>query len=699
MGGNTYQNHYKKEVKSYSTLSAFPTTGSADKIYIDEATNTPYYWNGTAYVPLSSPAADTVSVYVQSSSTTKPSPGVEGDELIVTDTGLASGTILEQWIYDSTTSTWIQRPNDKVLDVLTTTQTPPTIGSIATTNLGKIYTGTDGNSYITDYSGESIQLGKADIAYKRALFVDPINGSDTTGTGSDNAMFQTITKALTVANNTGYRIVLAPGTYNENPTISLPNLDIVTLAGSDRGNTSIQGTVTFSHISSSSGIQGISMTNLRHSGAGALYVTDCQVNSTFEKTSTGYIEITDSQLQGTTAVALSAGTGLIKDSLIKNMTISGASSGYTLKSNIIDADGTVTFSGGAFYNIQDNSGNIVTTAGVNMETGLIASGLSAALAKQYVTDFSNKLGMLNPDTNNANVNVVSWNTTTRRLEVSALPIGGAIWYSGTNVPTATGNTATSLGVATLPANYFNTTTGDQFYIDANGVSRLIQKGFLTTSLTAQYGNGTTHVAARANSATTVADVMRLSDGSLVNNEDIVTWVSHGLQLHAWYFLSDITAGGYTPTPPTNPSFVQRLFYVVDANTVKIAVQEASVQSVAQPSIASAMGPRGTIVQLDNVRVQIPTTGNASIQVATVSGTGAFHGQNEIIAGTGLTVTATAPLNATTTFAYVNAATNFGGSGNQQRYTFIDATTNRTYRVTMVVGPTFASNAITIERIA
>jgi hypothetical protein len=101
---------------------------------------------------------------------------------------------------------------------------------------------------------------------------------------------------------------------------------------------------------------------------------------------------------------------------------------------------------------------------------------------------------------------------------------------------------------------------------------------ITTSLTAQYGNGTTHVNAQANAVGTVADVIRLSDGTLVNNEDVVTWTGHGLQLHAWYFLSPTTAGGYTIVPPIAPNYSQRLFYVVDANTVKINVQEAQMVS-------------------------------------------------------------------------------------------------------------------------
>jgi hypothetical protein len=357
----------KRVILPYDNFASFPTQGNSNNLYYDSATGTMYYWNGTSYVPWG------------------------GESLNV---------------------------------ILTTQPTPTATGN--TTNKNSIFKDANGDTWIVDDNGDAIKVGGAavvDITYSKMLFVDPINGNDTTGTGSDNKMFKTIAKALTVANGSGYRIVLGAGTYNENVTVSLPNIDIVTVAGSDRGNTSINGTVTFTHTSSSSGIQGIAITNLVHSGAGALYVTDCQINTLLNKTSTGYIEITDTQLQGTSASTLSAGTGLIKDCLIKNMTISGASSGYTLKSNVIDADGTVTFTGGAFYNIQDNSGNIVTTAGTNMELGLIASGLSSALAKQFVTDFSNKLGMLNPDSNATPTKFVTYNETTKRLEISDKPSG------------------------------------------------------------------------------------------------------------------------------------------------------------------------------------------------------------------------------------------------------------------------------------
>jgi hypothetical protein len=460
-------------VQPFANQAGFPASGEEGVIYIDETTKTPFFWDGNSYEPLSAPAIpETITTMVKNAN---------GSFTYTSENG--TQTILNQQF-----------------DVIANAQPTPTATG-NTTNLNSIFKDTNGVTWAVDFNGEAIQLSTADIRYSKALFVDPINGLDS-NTGSDNAPFKTIAKALTVADGSGFRIVLAPGVYAENPTISLANLDIVTLAGSDRGNTSIQGTVTFSHTSSSSGIQGIAMNRLAHTGAGALYVTDCQVNGTFEKTSTGYIEITDTQLQGTSGPVLSAGTGLIKDSLIKNMTISGASSGYTLKSNIIDADGTVTFSGGAFYNIQDNSGNIVTTAGVNMETGLIASGLSAALAKQYVTDFSNKLGMINPDTNASPTKYVSYNETTKRLEISNVPTNTTVSVtqnntSGKQIGSVTVNgtttnlfeTLTSLGTLS-----YNGTTGVLSipYTDENGTTNTrtvtIPVEIITTLTNTKVGN-------------------------------------------------------------------------------------------------------------------------------------------------------------------------------------------------------------------
>ena len=275
----------------------------------------------------------------------------------------------------------------------------------------------DSFSRLTKYS---LATAKKDTTYSKLLFVDPINGSDVTGTGSDNNMFKTITKALSVADNSGYRIVLAAGTYNESPTISKLNIDLVTVAGDIRGNTFINGTVTVSNASSSVGIDGLSINNVVNTGAGSLYINNSTINTQLTKSGAGYLEVRNSQLQTTSTSTISNGTALIQDNLISNLTVSGASTGVTAKDNVIDVLGALTYSGG-FYSVQNNTGNVVTTSATNIELGLVAQGVPSATAKNYVTNYSNKLAMINPDSVSTSSNVVVWSNATKRLEITKFP--------------------------------------------------------------------------------------------------------------------------------------------------------------------------------------------------------------------------------------------------------------------------------------
>lgn len=641
------------------TVPSLPASGDTRHIYYNSTNGHYYGWNPVTnqFDDLSS-AGSSINVFVQSSSNTKPSSAVKGDELVITSNGQATGGVVtEQWIFDGTD--WIQRPNDKSFTVLNTAQTAPTIGAGNTTNLGTIFKDSLGNSYAVDFNGNGILLSVPDIRYSKALFIDPINGLDT-NTGSDNAMFKTIAKALTIADNSGYRIVLAPGTYTENPTITQQNLDIVTLAGDIRGNTLISGTVTFSNTASSSGIQGISMTNLTHSGAGNFYAQDVMVSGTVTKSGAGSATFTNCMLQGTGISVTGAGYTNFYEGLLTGLTVNNAAAvvGAVGVKNL--AATTVTAGTLGVYNTigfsATNGGNAITAAaGTNVylfnSQFLDPTGAATklTLSGNYSTDdvifnktastlgtianatpWFDRLGIINPAT---------ITTATKALVRDAngvvseqlFPTGGASIYTGTNTPAATGNTATSLGIASLPAVYVNSVTGIKYYVDSAGASTIIESSNVTfgttaptspsttaqegntyfvtpdgtsttiptsmyvydktsdkwvavpiggattkttTSLTPQYGNGTTHVNAIASAAATVADVIKLSDGSLVNNEDVVTWTGHGLAIHNWYYLSSTTAGGYTTTPPSSPNLVQRLFYTQDANTVKIQVQEA-----------------------------------------------------------------------------------------------------------------------------
>ena len=97
---------------------------------------------------------------------------------------------------------------------------------------------------------------------------------------------------------------------------------------------------------------------------------------------------------------------------------------------------------------------------------------------------------------------------------------------------------------------------------------------ISSSLTPQVFSGSAFVAAQANAPASVADVVLLSTGERITQGHVV-WRAHGLTVGSYYFLSQTTAGGYTATAPT-AGLSQRLFFVLDANTILVDVQPVVV---------------------------------------------------------------------------------------------------------------------------
>ena len=97
---------------------------------------------------------------------------------------------------------------------------------------------------------------------------------------------------------------------------------------------------------------------------------------------------------------------------------------------------------------------------------------------------------------------------------------------------------------------------------------------ISSSLTPQVFSGSAFVAAQANAPASVADVVLLSTGERIKQGHVV-WRAHGLTVGSHYFLSQTAAGGYTATAPT-VGLSQRLFFVLDANTILVDVQPAVV---------------------------------------------------------------------------------------------------------------------------
>jgi hypothetical protein len=117
---------------------------------------------------------------------------------------------------------------------------------------------------------------------------------------------------------------------------------------------------------------------------------------------------------------------------------------------------------------------------------------------------------------------------------------------------------------------------------------------------------------------------------------------------------------------------------------------------------------GTAVQLDNIKIRIPTSGNRSMQIATVSGTIYISGTAPdlftlTIPGTTGIVGSTsaysiANIAVSTSFSYVASSADFPFHGSVQRFLFCDNTNRKSYRVTWIVGNGYNNNIIEIERI-
>ncbi len=116
---------------------------------------------------------------------------------------------------------------------------------------------------------------------------------------------------------------------------------------------------------------------------------------------------------------------------------------------------------------------------------------------------------------------------------------------------------------------------------------------------------------------------------------------------------------------------------------------------------------GDDIEFDNLSVRIPSSGNKSIQLRTLTGTINMEGTslNKYVtsapSGTGAYATNTGYIKQTvslsTSYSYWQNI-NFAMHGSTQEIWFSDDTNNRAYRILMIIGYNYLDNFIEIERI-
>jgi hypothetical protein len=120
--------------------------------------------------------------------------------------------------------------------------------------------------------------------YDYEIHVSQIDGNDTTGNGDLLNPVASITKALTLVGSQRKTIIVHPGTYTENPSITV-QYTTITGPGLIGGNILLSGT-----LSTNTGctIAGIKMTNLTiatPTGAGNVNILNCEISGTLTKSS------------------------------------------------------------------------------------------------------------------------------------------------------------------------------------------------------------------------------------------------------------------------------------------------------------------------------------------------------------------------------------------------------------------------------
>jgi hypothetical protein len=347
-------------------------------------------------------------------------------------------------------------------------------GSINFNNLTNVPTLVSGSSQI--FTG-----------YDYEIHVSQVDGNDTTGNGDLLTPVASITKALTLTTSSRKTIIVHPGTYSENITVGATNTTIATseLTGA---NTLLSGTLTIGTSGSSTRISGLKMTNLVISGTAQAYISNCTIDDQVTKSSSGYVEIINSEMQCTSGIQISgAGTTIINGNKNVGIAVSNASAQVIIKGcnsvvtpsasagNLAIVDCIVTALGGNGITITGASTTLtLANSQVLVQAGNNVAPISVAGIYSIINTIYDKPGSTLTGTSTNSVDYFQYINADNITSTNGLTVTGSLTVTGgitgsaasasyveyTNVvnkPTLVSSSAQIVGY-----NIFATTGSNQF---------------------------------------------------------------------------------------------------------------------------------------------------------------------------------------------------------------------------------------------
>jgi len=152
-------------------------------------------------------------------------------------------------------------------------------------------------------------------------------------------------------------------------------------------------------------------------------------------------------------------------------------------------------------------------------------------------------------------------------------------------------------------------------------------------------------------------------------------------------------------------YVDRIRFFESGGSVRGAYIDLSIAAAGVGTLlnnrASGIVNAGVDVTLGNLKARIPTSGNRSLQISTVSGTYSVFGAEVYNAGSGISgayIDGSAQLSVTTSPAYLRATNNFTAAGYMDTWNIYDPSAGLAWRITCIIGLSYNNNMISIERL-
>ena len=149
---------------------------------------------------------------------------------------------------------------------------------------------------------------------------------------------------------------------------------------------------------------------------------------------------------------------------------------------------------------------------------------------------------------------------------------------------------------------------------------------------------------------------------------------------------------------------QNRFRIFDGNTKGVYIDLSKAPTGVGGELltkASGFVNAGDYITLGNIKARIPTSGNRSLQLATVSGTYSLYGSGVHVFSSNLgstTIDGGSPRTISTTPAYLNSGNTFATAGGTDTWNIMDTSNFIAWRISCIIGGGYNANLITIERL-